>query len=58
MVTVSKIRHNLRSETNVGNRKPYKNDEKYVLFHHKALFVLKIIIFLSWIFGHVEKQLD
>ena len=24
----------------------------------KALFVLKIFKFLSWLFGHVEKRLD
>ena len=24
----------------------------------KALFVLKILKFLSWLFGHVEKRLD
>ena len=40
------------------NDSPSKNDEKCFLFHHlilKALFVLKIFKFLSWLFGHVEK---
>ena len=27
-------------------------------FTLKALFVLKIFKFLSWLFGHVEKRLD
>ena len=27
-------------------------------FSSKALFVLKVFKFLSWIFGHVAKQLD
>ena len=27
-------------------------------FTSKALFVLKIFTFLSWLFGHVTKQLD
>ena len=27
-------------------------------FRSKALFVLKIFKFLSWIFGHVVKRLD
>ena len=35
--------------------KPLKNDEKWFLFHLKALFVLKTFRFLSWLFGHVEK---
>ena len=32
--------------------KPSKNDEKCFLFH---LFVLKIVKFLSWLIGYVEK---
>ena len=28
------------------------------VFNTKALYVLKIFRFLSWIFGHVEKRLD
>ena len=32
-----------------------KDDEKCFLFHVKALFVLKILRFLSWLFGHVEE---
>ena len=27
-------------------------------FTLKALFVLKIFSFLSWLFGHIEKQLN
>ena len=27
-------------------------------FNIKALFVLKLFKFLSWLFGHVEKRLD
>ena len=36
-------------QTIFDNRKPFKNDEKWFLFH------LKIFTFLSWLFGHVEK---
>ena len=32
--------------------KPIKNNEKYFLFHLKALFVLKIFKLLSRPFGH------
>ena len=38
--------------------KDFKNDEKCFLFHLKALFVVKICKFLSWLFDHVEKRLD
>ena len=48
----------LRSVTILGKWKLYENDEKYLLFHLKNLFVLKIFKFFSWRFGHVEKQLD
>ena len=34
--------------------KPFKY-EKCFLLHHKGLFVLKILNFLSWLFGHLEK---
>ena len=27
-------------------------------FTLKALFVLKVFKFLSWVFGHIEKRLD
>ena len=40
------------------NESPQKNDEKYFYFIWKVLFVLKIYKFLSWLFGHVGKQLD
>ena len=42
----------LRSETIFDNWKPFRNDFYSTL---KALFVLKIVKFLSWLFGHVEK---
>ena len=32
--------------------------ENAFYFILKVLFVLKIFKFLSWLFGHVEKQLD
>ena len=35
-----------------------ENDEKWFSFQVKALFVLKIFKFLSWLFGCVEKQFD
>ena len=35
------------------NWKTFKNEEKCCTL--KALFVLKIFRFLSWLFGHVEK---
>ena len=34
---------------------PFKNDENCFYYILKALFVLKIFKFLSWLFGHVEK---
>ena len=33
--------------------KPFKNYENVFYFILKALFVLKIFTFLSWLFGHV-----
>ena len=38
--------------------KLFKNDEKHFLFHVKALFILTIFTFLSWVFGYVEKRFD
>ena len=35
--------------------KHFKNDENVLYFIVKALFVLTIFKFLSWLFGHVEK---
>ena len=35
-----------------------KNDEKRLLFHVKAHFVLEVFTFSSWLFGYVEKWLD
>ena len=35
--------------------KALESDEKCFLFHLKALFVLKVFRFLSWLFDHVEK---
>ena len=41
------------------NKKPFKNDEKCVLFPVKmSLFVLKIFKFLSWLFWLCKKWLD
>ena len=34
---------------------PFKNDENAFYFILKAIFVLKIFRFLSWLLGHVEK---
>ena len=34
-----------------------KNDENAFYFTSKAAFVLKIFMFLSWLFGHVAKRL-
>ena len=34
---------------------PFKNDEKCFYFILKALFILKILNFMSWRFGHLEK---
>ena len=48
-------RHTLMSDTTFGNWKPFTNDEKCFYVMLKALFVLKIFKFLSWLFGHVEK---
>ena len=35
--------------------KLFKNDEKNFSFTLKAIFVLKIFKFVSWLFCHVEK---
>ena len=37
---------------------PLKMMKNAFYFSIKALFVLKIFKFLSWLFGHVEKRLD
>ena len=37
---------------------PLKMMKNAFYFISKALFILKIFNFLSWLFGHVEKQLD
>ena len=37
---------------------PIKSDEKCFIFILKALLVLKIFKFLSWLFGHAEKRLN
>ena len=37
----------LESDFHLFQRNPFKNDEKYFLFHLKAFFVLKIFKFLS-----------
>ena len=48
----------LRSQTIFGNWKTLKMMKNVFLFHLKALFVVKICKFLSWLFDHVEKRLD
>ena len=58
MIQLSKSqRHTVRSETVLKNENPLKM-MKNAYFTLKALFVLKIFKFLSWLFGHVGKQLD
>ena len=58
MIQLSKCqRHTVRSETVLKNENPLKM-MKNAYFTLKALFVLKIFKFLSWLFGHVGKQLD
>ena len=37
---------------------PLKMMKNAFYFRSKALFVLKIFKFLSWIFGHIVKRLD
>ena len=51
-------RRTIRSDTIFGNWKPFKNGENAFYFTSKALFVLNIFKFLSWLFDHVEKRLD
>ena len=48
----------LRSGTIFGNWKPSKMMKNVFHFTSKALFVLKIFKFLSWLFGHAAKRLD
>ena len=36
-----------------GNWKPFKNDEKFFLFHLKSLFRSQDIKLLFWFIGHV-----
>ena len=35
-----------------------ENDKKCFYFMLKALFVLEVFTFLSWLFGYAEKRLD
>ena len=37
---------------------PLKMTKNAVYFTSKSLFVFKIFKFLSWLFGHLVKQLD
>ena len=46
------------SQTISGIWKPFKNDKNALYFMLKALSVLEIFTFLSWLFVYVEKQLD
>ena len=48
----------LKPETIFRDWELFKNDENAFYFTLKALLVLKIFKFLSWIFVHVEKRLD
>ena len=48
----------LRSDTDFSNWKPFKNDVNAFYFTSRALFLLKILKFLSVLFVHVAKQLD
>ena len=42
----------------LATESPLKVMKNAFYFTLKALFVLKIIKFLSWFFGHADKQLD
>ena len=54
----SSLKTHFRSATKSGSWKHFQNKEKCFYFALKVLFVLKIFEFFSWLFGHVEKQLD
>ena len=54
-VSTRAYRHILRSEKIFDNSNPLKMMKNAFCFTLKALFVLKIFRFLSWLFGHVEK---
>ena len=42
----------------LANESPLKIMKNAFYFTSKALFVLKILKFFSWLFGHVAKRLD
>ena len=42
----------------LATESPLKTTKNVVYFTLKALFVLKIFKFLSWLSGHVEQRLD
>ena len=46
------------SETFLATESPLKMIANASYFYLKALLVLNIFTFLSWIFGNLEKQLD
>ena len=46
------------SEAISGNCKTFRNNEKFFSFHLKISFLLKIVNFLSWFFGNIEKRFD
>ena len=46
------------SETFLATESPLKMIANTSYFYLKALLVLNIFTFLSWIFGNLEKQLD
>ena len=51
-------RRTLKSGTIFGSWKPFKNDEKWFLFHLKSSFLSQDIQFFVLTFGYVEKQFD
>ena len=42
----------------LANKSPLKMMKNAFYFTSKAIFILKILKFLLWIFGHVSKQFD
>ena len=52
------IKQHLRLRQFLANESPLKMIKNAFYFTSKALFVLKIFKFLSWLFGHVAKRLD
>ena len=57
-VELYKRRPTLGSEAISNNWKRFKNDEKCFYFMLSALYVLKMLKVLSWLFGNGGKRLD